>query len=107
MKFTQQIWHVMKIMRFKLFFIFKSTSGCELTISKCLSNIVLHFQYIGRVDTGGIHELTLVGTACQLTEEVHQIEETGGTPAHGHGKCEKYNLKKRDHCITYKIIKQG
>lgn len=64
----------------------KSTSGCELTVSKCLSNIVLHFNYTGIVELGGIHELTLMGAACQLTEEVHQIEEAGGTPAHRHSE---------------------
>lgn len=72
MTFTQQMWHGTKII---------STSDCGLTISKSLSYIVLHFHYIGPVELGGIHELTLVGAACQLTEEVHQIEEAGGTPA--------------------------
>lgn len=60
---------------------------CELTVSERLSNIVLHFQYTGFqytgcIELGGIHELTLAGAARQLTEEVHQIEETGGTSAH-------------------------
>lgn len=56
------------------------SSDCGLTISKRLSNIVLHLQDVGPVELGGIHELTLVGAACQLTEEVHQIEEAGRTP---------------------------
>lgn len=72
----------------------KWISGCEFTIRECLSNIVLHFQYVLIVDLGGIHELTLVGAARQLTEEVHEIEETGGTPAHRRRACEKQNLKK-------------
>ena len=59
-----------------------TTPGCELTASKSLSNVILHFRYTGAVDLRGIHELTLVGAACQLTEEVHQVEETGGTPTH-------------------------
>ncbi len=78
------------------FFVSKSTSGRELTISKCICDIVLHFKYIGLVELGGIHELTLVGAACQLTEEVHQIEETGGTPAHGRGERDKQNFKKKE-----------
>lgn len=71
----------MRIIRLTLF-ISKSTSDCGLTISKRLSNIVLHFHYIGPIELGGIHELILVGAACQLTEEVHQIEEAGRTPVH-------------------------
>lgn len=51
-------------------------------MSERLSNIVLHFQYTGFIELGGIHELTLAGAACQLTEEVHQVEETGRTSAH-------------------------
>lgn len=77
-----------------VFFVSKSTSGSKLTISKCLCDIVLHFKYIGGVQLGGIHELTLLGAACQLTEEGHQIEEAGGTPAHRRGECEKQNFKK-------------
>lgn len=60
-------------------FFFLPAFSCELTISKCFSNIVLHFHYISLIEFGAIHELTLVGAACQLTEEVHQIEETGRT----------------------------
>lgn len=55
----------------------------ELTISKRLSNIIIHCNYIGAIKLSGIHKLTLVGAACQLTEEVHQVEETGRTPACG------------------------
>lgn len=58
-------------------------SGCELTVGKCLPNIVLHCHNIGPIELGGIHELTLVRAARQLTEEVHQVEETGRTPARG------------------------
>lgn len=53
-----------------------------LTISKGLSNIVLHFYYVGSTQLGSVHELTLVGAACELTEEVHQVEEAGRTPVH-------------------------
>lgn len=68
----------------KPFLTSQSASGCELTVGKCLSNIVLYFHHIGPVECGGIHELTLVGAACQLTEKVHQVKETGGTPVHRH-----------------------
>lgn len=51
-------------------------------MSKTLSDVILHFQNIGLVELGAVHELALVGAACQLTEEVHQIVETGGTTAY-------------------------
>lgn len=86
----------------------KSTSGFELTISKCLSNIVLHLHYIGAIELGGIHKLTLVGAACQLTEEVHQIEETRWTPAHRCSQCVKQIVwkKEMDYLVASWIIKQ-
>ena len=73
----------------KLLLISTSTFGCELTISKCLSNVVLHFHHVAFFDLGGVHELTLVRAACQLTEEVHQVEETGGTTAQRQSECER------------------
>lgn len=51
-----------------------------LTICKFLPNIVLDFHNIGPVERGGIHELTLMRAACQLTEQGHQIEITRRTP---------------------------
>lgn len=60
-----------------------------LTISKGLSNIVLHFYHVGSIQLGRVHELTLVGAACQLTEEVHQVEEAGRTPVHRCSDCKK------------------
>lgn len=60
-----------------------------LTISKGLSNIVLHFYYVGSPQLGSVHELTLVGAACELTEEVHQVEEAGRTPVHRCSDCKK------------------
>lgn len=53
-----------------------------LTISKGLSNVVLHFYDVGSVYLCGVQELTLVGAACELTEEVHQVEGASRTPVH-------------------------
>lgn len=86
MRFTQQMLHGMKIIRLMLF-MSKLISDCGLTISKSLSNIILHFQYTGPIELGGIRELTLVRAACQLTEEVHQIEETCRTPVQRRYDC--------------------
>lgn len=72
----------------------KLISDCELTISKSLSNVILHFHYIGSIELSGIHEPALLRAACQLTEEVHQIEETCRTPVHRRYECESQNKKK-------------
>lgn len=56
-------------------------SDLERTVAKGLPNVILHFQHVCVVDLGGVHELALVRAARQLTEEVHQVGEAGGTPA--------------------------
>lgn len=60
-----------------------------LTISKGLSNVVLHFCYAGSVYLCGVHELALVGAARELTEEVHQVEGASRTPVHTCSDCKK------------------
>lgn len=62
---------------------------CPLTIGKCLSNVVLDFHHIGLVgscvtsELGAVQEQTLVGAAGKLTEQVHQVEETGWASGYG------------------------
>lgn len=73
-----------------------------LTISKGLSNIILHFYYVASTQLGSVHELTLVGAACELTEEVHQVEEAGRTPAHRRSHCKKNFQMKNKRRMTYR-----
>lgn len=87
-----------------MFFSPNATFICQLTIGKSLSNKVAHFCYIFPNDAGGIEELTLMGAACQLTEEVHQIEEAGRTAVHRCRQCEI--IEEIEQCVTYNIIKQ-
>lgn len=94
--FTQQISYASLVRQYFIMspvpcFTSKCTFGFKLTVRERLSNVVLHLHYIVTVKLGGIHKLTLMGAACQLTEQVHQIEETGRTPAH---RCRNQNTRK-------------